>query len=156
MLDSPYRLTALTIAGCLLGTAGLLGSSVHSIYNSLPRLMACVVFVVIGMLGMYWASYTLRECVQNERWPPESITPFRRAVDHPIWKCVMVLLVFAMLLILIQAEHHRGYFWCVFFLLQTQTQIGSAFVRPRRTGDAHAGIDWSKMAPLTSDHWGER
>ena len=157
MLDSPNRLTALTIAAILLACAGFIAGNVPPVHGSLPLLALCFLCVVIGYLGMLWASYTLRQDVRNERWPEDILAPFRRVTDHPLWKIGMGLLFVAMCVVVaLQDRHHRTWFWAVFFLLQAQTQISNAFARPRTPRGSGARIDWSKVAPLRSEHWGER
>ena len=105
---------------------------------------------------MYWTSYVLREDVRNDRWSDETLAPFRRVQGHVIWKIGMGVLVVAMLATLIQDRHHRTWFWTVFFLLQTQTQITNAFARPRKPPGDATRLDWSQISPLRSEHWGER
>ncbi len=156
MLDSPYRLTALTIAGSLLATAGFFAASFHPIYSSLPLLLLCFALVVTSLLGMFWAANTLRNDVQNERWPEATLAPFRRVTGHVLWKIAMGLLLLAMFAALTQDHHHRTWFWAVFVLLQTQTQIGTAFARLRKPTPPGPLLDWSKVSPLRSRHWGER
>ena len=156
MLDTPHRLTAFTIAGSLLSVAGLVCGNLHSVRASLPLLLTCFAGVVIGLLGMYWTSYVLREDVQNERWSEETLVPFRRVVNHVLWKMAMGFLVLAMLAALTQDRHHRTWFWVVLFLLQTQTQIANAFARVRRPPSAGAPSDWAEVQPLRSEHWGQQ
>ena len=155
MLDTPHRLTVLTIAGSLLSVAGFLCGSLRSVYASLPLLITCFAGVVIGLVGMYWASYVLREDVRNERWSDETLAPFRRVVDHFLWKVAMAFLVVAMFATLTQDRHHHTWFWAVFFLLQTQTKIANAFVRLRKPPAADTRPDWAKVRPLRSAHWGQ-
>jgi hypothetical protein len=68
----------------------------------------------------------------------------------------MGLLLVAMMVALIKGRHRHAYFWAVFFLLQAQSQIGSAFARTRKLLGTGARLDWSKVSPLRSEHWGER
>ena len=156
MLDSPYRLTALTIVCSLLATAGFIAASLHSTYCSLLLLLLCFALVVISLLGMFWAANTLRNDVRNERWPEATLAPFRRVVDHVLWKVAMGLLLLGMFAALAQDRHHRTWFWAVFVLLQTQTQIGTAFPRLRKPTGPGLLLDWSRVSPLRSEHWGER
>ena len=156
MLDSPSRLTVLTIVGSLLATAGFIAAGIHFIYNSLPLLLLCFAVVVTSFLGMFWAANTLRDDVQNERWPEATLAPFRRVIDHVLWKIAMGLLLLAMFATLTQDHHHRAWFWAVFVLLQTQTQIGSAFARLRKVTRPGPLLDWSEVSPLRSKPWGER
>lgn len=156
MLKSPYRLVALTVAGILLSGAGFVCGNLHSVYLSLPLLATCFACVVIGVLGTCWASYALREGVQNERWSERILAPFRRVTDHVLWKIGMAGLIVAMFAALTQDRHHRTWFWLVFILLQAQTQINSAFARPRKAAGSGNRPDWSQMPPLQSEHWGER
>jgi hypothetical protein len=44
----------------------------------------------------------------------------------------MGLLLVAMMVALIKGWRRHAYFWAVFFLLQAQSQIGSAFARTRK------------------------
>lgn len=156
MLETPYRLTAFTVAAILLSGAGFVCGNLRSVYSSLPLLAACFAGVVIGVLGMYWAAYILREGVRNERWSERTLAPFRRITDHVLWKIGMVGLVVAMLAALTQDRHHRSWFWPVFFILQTQTQINTAFARPRKAAGSGTRPDWSQIPPLQSEYWGER
>ena len=64
----------------------------------------------------------------------------------------MGLLLVAMLVALIKEWHRHAYFWAVFFFLQAQSQIDSAFARPRKLRGTGAPLDWSKVSPLTSEH----
>ncbi len=156
MPDSPYRLTALTIVAGVLGMAGLMGGDLHSVSASLPLLALSLLCAVGGMGGMYWASYMLREDVRNERWPEESLAPFRQITTHVLWNLGMGVLVVAMLTALTQDRHHRIWFWATLFLLQMQTQITNAFARPRTPRGSGARLDWSQATPLRSERWGER
>ena len=105
---------------------------------------------------MYWASYTLRKAIRNDRWPEDALTPIRRVIHHPGWVASMGLLLVAMVWFLAGDRHHRAYFWIIFLLLQTQTQIASAFAPSPVSRLPAAGRDWSSIAPLNSTHWGER
>ncbi len=151
--DSPYRLTSLIVAGSLLSVAGLICGSLRSVYASLPLLIICFATAVIGAAVMYWASYLLRAQVQSERWPEMTLVPFRRVVEHVFWKIGMGALLMAMLTSLIQVQRHRPWFWIVFLLLQTQTQISAAFAHPRKPLDMSSRPDWSQIKPLYSEHW---
>lgn len=156
MLDSPYRLTASTVAAGLLAGAGFIAGNRLSPHTPLLILVALLVLIAIGMTGLFWGAHTLREAIRNERWPEHTLAPFRRVIDHPLWKWAMGLLMVAMLVALIKDRHQRTYFWGVFCLLQTQTQITTALARPRKPHLPGAHLDWSKVAPLHSDHWGTR
>ena len=156
MHASPYRLTALTLAGSLLSVAGLVCGSLPFVHASLPWLMLGLAGAVTGALGMYWASYLLREDVRNERWPEETLAPFRRMTDHVLWKVGMGLLFVGMLATLLQDRHHRQWFWAFFILLQMQTKVSNAFARPRKAGSAGTRLDFSQVPPLRSEHWGQR
>ena len=155
MLDSPYRLTALIFAGSLLACAGFLGSSFHPIHTSLPLLLLTFALVVVGLLIMFWAANTLRDDNANERWPEATLAPFRAVTTHVLWNITMGLLVLAMFAALTQDRHHRSWFWAIFVLLQTQTQLTTAFARPRKPTRPSPLLDWSKVAPLQSEHWGK-
>lgn len=154
VLDSPYKFTSLIAAGGILSAAGFFGASLHP--WTLPTLVICVAAILIGTVGLYWAASSLGKGVRNERWPEEALTPFRRAIDHPAWKVIMGLLLVAMLVALANARPHRVYFWCVFVLLQAQTQIGSAFARPTKLEQPGTLIHRSEVPHLDSEHWGER
>ncbi len=156
MPDSPYRLTALAIAGGFVASAGLLGQNVYPLHRGTSLPIAFLLLVVVSLSGMYWAAYMLREDVANERWSAETLAPLRRLVDHPIWRGAMALLFIAMIAALVVTRHNRTWFWGVFCLLQTQTQIGSAIARPRPHTGPGTRLDWSQAAPLRSEHWGER
>ena len=133
--------------------AGLICGSLRSVYASLPLLITCLVIAVIGASVMYWASYLLRAQVQSERWPEMTLFPFRRVVEHVFWKVGMGVLLVAMMASLLQVHHHRPWFWTVFLLLQTQTQISAAFARPRKPLGMGSRPDWSQIKPLYSEHW---
>ena len=154
MFDSPWRLTSLIVAGSFVSVAGLIGGSLRSVYASLSLLVMCFATVVIGAVVMYWASYLLRVQVQSQRWPEMTLVPFRRVVEHVFWKVGMGVLLVAMMASLIQAHHHREWFWTVFLLLQTQTQISAAFARPRKPLGTSSRPNWSQIEPLHSDQWG--
>ena len=155
MVDSPNRMTALTLFGGLLSTAGFITAGLPSAHGSLPLLTVSLLCVAAGALGMYKFAYTLRDGVRNQRWPAQAIAPFQKMIDPPAWKLIMAVLFLAMCLSIVRYWHHRnGFFWSVFLLLQTQTQIGNAFTRPKQTPGPVARLDWSKVQPLTSDHWG--
>jgi len=152
--ESPCRLTSLIVAGSFLSVAGLICGSLRSVYASLSLLIISFATVVIGAVVMYWASYLLRAQVQSERWPEMTLVPFRRAVEHVFWKIGMGVLLLAMMASLIQVHHHREWFWAVFLLLQTQTQISAAFARPRKPPGTSSRPDWSRIKSLHSEQWG--
>ena len=156
MLNSPYRLTALMIACCLLSVAGFLGGNVHTVHTRLPMMIPCFLCAVVGYLGMLWTTSVLTDAIQNERWPAETLTPFRLVIDHVLWKIGMGLLLVAMLAALILDRHRHGWFWAVFFLIQAQTQFTSVFARRCKQHCAGPYLDWTQVSPLRSEHWGER
>ena len=156
MLNSPLRLTAVIVVGCLLAASGFLGISSHHVPHSLPLRSACLVAIIIGMVGLYWGSSTLRNDVQNERWTTETIEPFRAVTQHLAWRLVMLLLVTLMFLSLLSRSNQHQYFWIVFLVLQMQTQLGNAFNQPLPQLDPGTRIAWLEGAPLHSDHWGQR
>ncbi len=142
---------------CLLSTAGILASNRYAVHSQLSVLAACFACVVVGYLSMLWTASTLRNNIQNERWPVETLAPFRQVIDHVLWRFAMAVLLVAMLATLIfQDRHHHSWYWATFFLLQAQTQFTYAFGRPREPSATGHLLDWSKVSPLRSDHWGER
>ncbi len=155
MVDSPNRLTALTLFCGLLSTASCVTAGLPSARGSQPLLTISLVCAFIGLTGMYKFAYTLREGVRNQRWPAQTLAPFRKTIDHPAWKLTMGVLFLATCLALVRyAPHVNGFFWGVFLLLKTQMQISGSFARPKQTQAPVARLDWSKVQPLTSDHWG--
>ena len=153
MSDSPYRLTSLIVAGSFLSVAGLICGGLPSVDGSLPLVVTCFATVVIGAVVMYWASHLLRAQVQSERWPEMTLAPFRQVVRHVFWKIGMGVLLMAMMASLIQIHHQRTWFWAIFLLLQTQTQITAAFARPRKPPGMSSRPDWSQIKPLYSEQW---
>ncbi len=141
----------------LLSVACFLGINLHATRAHLFLMIPCCLCVVLGYLGMLWTSSRLRDNVRNQRWPLETLAPFQRVIDHVLWKIGVALLLVAMFASLVaQGRHHQSWFWAVFFLLQAQTQMTNAFARPRTPPGTGAHIDWSKVLPLHSEHWGER
>ena len=152
---TPERLLALACLGGVISVIGFY--AVGKSHDSLPFLLVYAVLVLGGMFLIYWAPYHLREGIRNERWPAEQTAPLRRIVEHAAWTAAIFVLVIAMLLALaLQRHHNKTYFWPVFLLLQTMTQLSGAFRAPRPRPDSPNHVDWATVQPLHSDHWGER
>ena len=156
MLRSPVRLSAVIVVCGLVAWAGFLGASMHRVHNSLALLLACFVIEAACVAGMFWAGNELRNQVENQRWPEEQIAPFMAAVRHPAWILMMLVSMILMLVALRSHSHHNEYFFAVFFFLQVQTQLGSAFRRTSKKSGPRVPIDWTRVARLNSEHWGER
>lgn len=141
----------------LLSVACFLGMNLHATRAHLFLQIPCSASVVVGYLGMLWTGSTLRNNVQSDRWPAETLAPFQRVLNHVLWKIGVGLLFLGLVAaLMVQGRHHTPWFWAVFFLLQAQTQMTNAFARPRTPPGTGAHIDWSKVLPLHSEHWGER
>ncbi len=156
MLNSPFRFTVVTVACSAVIVAGFLASELRPVYSSLPLLSVCFLSVVAGVIGMYWTSFTLREDVRNDRWSDEVLAPFRTLTTHVLWYLGMAVLVIAMLFTWVHRRHHSPFLWVFLFLLQTQSQLTSAFAKPRKPSGSGHRIEWNKFSPLQSEHWGER
>ena len=157
MLNSPFRLTALMLTCSLVAVACFLSIGISAVRTHPLLMIPCIMGVVVAFLGMLWSSSLLRNNVRNERWPAETLAPFHRVIDHVLWKIGLGLLFVALIAaLMLQGRHHTPWFWAVFFLLQAQTQMTNAFARPRTPPATGALLDWSKLSPLHSDHWGER
>ena len=158
MLRSPVRLTALMVLCSLLAATGFLVLSSSPAVHTHPFLLAaCFACVLLGYLGMLWTGSTLRNNVQSDRWPAETLAPFQRVLNHVLWKIGVGLLFLGLVAaLMVQGRHHTSWFWAVFVLLQAQTQITNAFTDPRTPPGTGAYTDWSAAAPLHSEHWGER
>ena len=154
MLTSPARLIALIVAATLVATTGFIAAGLHPIYTSLPLLLLCFTLVVTSLMTMFWAANSLRDDVGNERWPEATIAPFRRVTTHILWNTATGLLLLAMLAALILNHRHLTWFWPIFVLLQTQTQLTTAFARPYKPTRGGLGVDWSTSAPIHSERWG--
>ncbi len=153
LLDSPRGLAALT---CLGGLVSALGFACFQGFRSLIPVVLAFGVIVFGSIVMFKAGYDLREGIRNERWPEAEIVPLRRMVQHPVWIACIVTLLVAMCAALLTARSHHRYFWAVFLLLQITTQLSNAISRPYEPPGVGGHIDWTKISPLHSEHWGER
>lgn len=151
---TPLRLAGWTALGSVVSVIGF--ASVRAFRESLPALLACAALALGGLVLVYYPTYQLRRGVENDRWSEEELGPLRRATEHPAWFAATFLLVIAMLASLVVVNSHRPFFWGVFVLLQPLSQLSSAVRRPPKAAGHAARLDWSKVPPLQSDHWGER
>lgn len=155
MFDAPVPLAAWTVLGAFLATSSFLWGTTHRVGQSHPLLLVCAALVLLGLVALYWGANRLRNGVGSEHWPAETVEPLRNVVRHPAWTVGTIVLLILLVLALVWRSHHNAYFWGVFFLLQAQTQLSNALNRPRTRQGPEGFLDWSKVAPLQSDHWGE-
>lgn len=156
LLDSPIALVLLTCSGWALCSLSFVGLGRHRGSHALGTVLVELGLMLAGTFCLYWSPYTLRDGVRNDRWPDAAVDPLRQVVDHVAWRWLIAALVVTMLIVMIVKWRQSLYFWEVFFLLQAVTQLSSAFARPRQKPGSWARVDWTKIPPLHSDHWGER
>jgi hypothetical protein len=156
LLDSPKRLAAATSLSGLVGGIGWVCMGLSRGPNRHVWLSGSFATVMIGIFGIYRASYSLREGIRNERWPDEAVELLRRSVQHPVWKVVIILLFVTIVLAIVVERPISGVSWASLLLLQTMEQLSNAVRLPLNQSGPGIHIDRASSAPLRSDHWGER
>lgn len=157
MLDSPGRLTAVIIAGALVGSSAFLAISHVPGHPVAPLLGIFLALITLSYGSIIWAGSKLRDGVQNERWPDNAIQPLRAVVSSTTWKVSLFLLLACLVVSLVfeRTAHQYPYFWSIFCLQQGCTQLSYAARRPVRKSASGNRLDISNTLPLHSEHWGE-
>ena len=163
------RLVAFTLSCGVLSAAGF------AILYSLPRPAAgpgfwvlfsgVVVLSLGGMILMFFTASRLKDAVQNERWPQQSVDLWRSRTRSSWWRATVWLMLLFMFVAMVAGDRHRGFihgymfiYWPFFVTLQTLGQIGAAFSKPASSGSSGSSPiwrDWQNFGELKSDHWGQ-
>jgi len=152
----PSQLAWLTIAGGLTqGSIFLLPGfrHHHALWLSAG---AALVLLAGGATIMLKSVSALKNGVQNQHWPPEEIDPLRSICESP-WFVTLIVVLFVAWGVLFLAFGHgiqRSIGWSFYMPAQALAQLSSAF-RLKASQDRKP-IDWHNVAPLKSEHWGER
>lgn len=156
MNGSPYPRIALTLSCGLLTAMGFVIAGAHA-KGSLLFAVLSFSCVALGLVGMYVSGYFLREEVRNERWPEVTLARMRRLTGHSLWRSLMALALVTMCVsMFFSHRRQQTLFWTAFCFLQTLAQIGNAFTRHSEKPGKSKLLDWSRVLPLRSEHWGER
>ena len=96
-----------------------------------------VVLSLGGMLLMFFTASRLKDAVQNERWPQQSVDLWRSRTRSSRWRARVWLMLLFMFVAMVAGDRHRGFIhgsmficWPFSVTLQTLGQLGAAFSKP--------------------------
>ena len=164
------RLVLFTLSCGVISAAGFtILSSLHRPASKSAFWTAFVGVAVLslgGMLLMSLATSRLRDALQNERWSHMEVEVWRSRTRSGWWRAAVgVALVLMFAAMVFGDRHHRlvhGFlfsYWPFFVIIQTLSQISTAFHRTAGFGDSGSDPmwrNWRNFGKLQSDHWGER
>jgi len=154
--DTPLGLIFLTGVGCVVSSLSFYAMDRHWGSRSIDTIVLQFAVLMAGIALLFWAPSQLREGVLNEQWPAAMVDPLRRVAQHPACRALIGFLFVAMLVALGIDVHHSLYFWEIFYVQQAIMHLSNAFAPPRRKPGPRTTLDWTKVPPLHSEHWGER
>lgn len=156
LANSPAKFILLAFVGCAITSILFLAPeawATHNTHRVAASLIGFGIFAVGALLALK-STTDLRNGVENEQWPESRIEPFRRRVQSPLYTALTIALFIAFVLFEFLVKRNlRGEGWACFLFLQTLSQIGIAFRRPRAKIPP---VQWNNFTPIHSDHWGER
>ena len=108
------------------------------------------------MVGGYALAIIAGSDIQNgiaaQRWPDSEISRLRKLLNSPIANALTIAFLVGLVVALF-GQRYRPIFWSFFALNQTLLHLrNSTREPPTKT----PGPTWTNLAPLQSQHWGER
>jgi hypothetical protein len=104
---------------------------------------------------MLMAESRFRDGIQNGIWSEEELAPLRAVFTSPWMTAFSVAGLIAFITVMFLAPHpYRGLGWSLFIVNQSLMRLQMAF--RRKTPKNPAPPTWSGLAPIQSEHWGER
>lgn len=155
--DSPAKLAALAMASYLIPSIFFVHPPLRDPHfaDRVPVVIAGIaVFAVCAFLSLKCVS-TLRNGIENKRWPESQVEPLRNHFDQPLYTILSLALFVAFTLLEFATKHYRGEGWVCYLVLQTISQLRIALKRPIPTTPGPLA-DWRNFGPIRSDHWGQR
>jgi hypothetical protein len=113
--------------------------------------------VVGGYAISFKAEVSLASGIANGRWSEEDVESIRAKLSGPLWTGLTGLLLGVALFILfaqaLRNWHSQPLPWAFIVLGQSLTRLRGAVRKPR---PSKPGLSWRTLAPIRSEHWGER
>jgi uncharacterized membrane protein HdeD (DUF308 family) len=166
---SAKQTAALCLCGGLIAASGFLAmtpmrAAKHHHPNTGFWVCAAAGFllILIGYGIVFFAKSQLENGIAAERWPDDEIESLRNLLKSPLTLGCNIALFIAMVAFFLFDRRNNPAGWACFVLSQAISQLSFATRRPRDNdpfrppsiatwpGDTHS------LAPIQSQHWGER
>jgi hypothetical protein len=119
--------------------------------------------MLLGFAIAMFARSELESGIANDRWPDTEVESLRNLVRAPVAMAIPFALFIAMVGLILISRRNTPIFWACFILIQTFTQLSYATRRPPETpsrwlstSTARWPDEISSLAPIQSQHWGNR
>ena|GEM_PF-1532391 len=117
--------------------------------------------IALGGWLAFWPQMRIRDGIRQELWPESEIAPMRRMVNR-IFGVICVAFLFAGTFLMVKRIHGEhtfvsAYLSCVSLLSQWANRLSNA-IGPRPVSSTSLSRErlFADMAPIQSEHWGER
>ena len=119
--------------------------------------------MIFGFVITVFARSELESGIANDRWPANQIESLRNLVSKELVVWCGIAALIAMFLLFIFNPHLSPIYWAFFILNQSLAQLSFATRGPRDSATTWIGIstarwpdDTQALAPIQSNHWGQR
>jgi MFS family permease len=133
------------------------GKGHHHSWSFFAILAMGLGLVVCGYVISFKAEESLASGIANERWNGQDVESIRAKLSGSLFTVSIGLLLGAGLCVLVAQMfrnwHSQPLAWVFLVLVQGLTRLRSAALPPRASS---SGPTWTTLAPIRSDHWGER
>jgi hypothetical protein len=156
--SSPAQLALLNILGSLLTIGAMLMLALFRApaVPILPIAISSFVCLIAGCAISFIANSHLKNSILHGRWTEEELASLQTTAQWPLWTPLcLALCMFAFGFMIFGGHAYRGLGYAFLLPAQAISQLRQALF-PRHPAAPGASILHSQLAPIHSEHWGER
>lgn len=154
---TPAKLALAAVLGSLIASLLFIGSWIgpQSSLTLPERMLIAAILFGAGLMLVLRSVTTLKNGVENQRWPDPQIEPLRKCLESHSYTALTIVLLVAYATFGLIVTRLRDEGWICFLLMMTLSQLRFAVRRPAAPKPGPLS-DWLNFGPLRSNHWGKR